>query len=106
MNKTSFYNFDLESLEQWLIKQNIKPYTAKQLFNWVYKKNVKDFKQMTNIGKDNQVLLDSLLIFDQLEIVNVLTDENKETIKFTNKAKMPDFTQKLAILIAYVWLIC
>jgi len=78
--KTSFYNFSLEQLQDWLVTKGMKPFAAKQLFNWVYKCHITDFKQMSNIAKANQAMLDDLLICDHLEIVKVLTDENKETI--------------------------
>lgn len=106
MTKTSFYNFDLSSLEQWLVSHDLKKYTAKQLFNWVYKKNVTDFKQMSNIGKANQVKLDSLLIFDKLEIVNVLTDTNKETIKFLFKLRDDNFIETVIMKFDYGYSVC
>ena len=39
-------------LKGYLTKFNIPTYRAEQLFDWVYKKNVFDFAQMSNIPKD------------------------------------------------------
>ncbi|XQP55567.1 MAG: 23S rRNA (adenine(2503)-C(2))-methyltransferase RlmN [Mycoplasmoidaceae bacterium] len=106
MNKISFYNFDLPTLESYLQEHNLKPYAAKQLFNWVYKKNVTDFRQMSNIGKANQELLASLLVFDQLTIIKVLADEKKETIKFLFKLKDDNCIETVIMKFDYGYSVC
>lgn len=103
---TSFYNYDLKQLEDCLVKHDLKPYAAKQLFNWVYKKGVTDFKQMSNIGQQNQDLLAKLFTFDTLEIVKVLTDENKETIKFLFKLKDNNFIETVIMKFDYGYSVC
>ncbi len=61
---------------------------------------------MSNIGKANQVKLDSLLIFDKLEIVNVLTDTNKETIKFLFKLRDDNFIETVIMKFDYGYSVC
>lgn len=106
MKQTSFYNYDLTTLEECLAKHNLKPYVAKQLFNWVYKKNVTNFKSMSNIGKTNQDVLSQLFVFDTLSIVKVLTDENKETIKFLFKLKDNNFIETVIMKFDYGYSVC
>ncbi len=106
MNKTSFYNFDLNQLEKYLVDHQLKSYVAKQLFNWVYKKNVTDFNQMSNVGKANQDLLSSLFVFDNLEIVKVLTDDTKETIKFLFKLKDDNCIETVIMKFDYGYSVC
>lgn len=106
MEKISFYNYDLNKLEDCLAKHNLKPYVAKQLFNWVYKKQVTDFNQMSNIGKTNQDLLQTIFKFDTLEIVKVLTDENKETIKFLFRLKDENFIETVIMKFDYGFSVC
>ncbi len=61
---------------------------------------------MSNIGKDNQALLDSLFCFDKLEIVNVLTDENKETVKFLFKLRDENFIETVIMKFDYGYSVC
>lgn len=41
-----------ETLTQWMSERGHKPYRAKQVLEWVYKKAAVSFDQMTNLGKD------------------------------------------------------
>ncbi|MCQ2957012.1 MAG: hypothetical protein MJ233_04195 [Mycoplasmoidaceae bacterium] len=106
MTKTSFYNYDLQQLETCLAKHNLKPFVAKQLFNWVYKKQVIDFKQMSNIGKANQDLLSSIFAFNELKTIKVLTDETKETIKFLFKLHDDNFIETVIMKFDYGYSVC
>lgn len=106
MDKISFYNFDLNQLEQFLVKHQLKPYVAKQLFNWVYKKNTTDFYQMTNIGKSNQDLLSKLFVFNELNTVKVLVDDNKETIKFLFKLHDDNCIETVIMKFDYGFSVC
>lgn len=104
--KTSFYNFTLEQLQDFLVANKMKPFAAKQLFDWVYKKHVIDFKQMSNVAKQNQILLDKLLVCDELTIVKVLVDDNKETIKFLFKLKDDNFIETVIMKFDYGYSVC
>ena len=61
---------------------------------------------MSNIGKQNQDLLAKLFTFDTLEIVKVLTDENKETIKFLFKLKDNNFIETVIMKFDYGYSVC
>lgn len=106
MNKSSFYNFDLQKLEEFLVKNGLKPFVAKQLFNWVYKNKINEFSQMSNISKENMNKLDSLLFFDTFEIVKVLTDENGETIKFLFRLKDNNYIETVIMKFDYGYSVC
>jgi len=45
------FHYSLESLEKRFIAKGFKKYNAKQIFDWIYKKKVKEFKEMTNLSK-------------------------------------------------------
>lgn len=106
MASKSFYNFDLEQLTQLLNQNDLKPFVAKQLFNWVYKKHTTDFKQMSNIAKANQDKLAKLFIFNKLELVKTLTDAKKETIKFLFKLKDNNFMETVIMKFDYGYSVC
>lgn len=53
----NIYNYKLNSLEDYFESIGEKKFKARQVFDWLYIKNIKDFNLMTNIKKDLQVKL-------------------------------------------------
>lgn len=52
MIKADIKNFSIEELELFLQGFGKEKYRAKQIFKWIYQKNVTDFDRMTNLSKD------------------------------------------------------
>ena len=50
-------NYSREELSQWLEEQGIRPFRAKQIFKWIYLRQVDSFEEMTDIGKEMRSLL-------------------------------------------------
>ena len=48
----NIYDLTYEELENYFIEKNEKKYRASQVFEWLYKKRVKSFSEMTNLSKD------------------------------------------------------
>ena len=51
--KHNIYNLPIEKFEELLVNDGQKKFRATQIMEWVYRKNVKDFSLMSNIGKEN-----------------------------------------------------
>lgn len=49
--RTNIYGLTLEQLEELMVQENQNKYRAKQLFSWIYEKNVTDFNLMSDISK-------------------------------------------------------
>lgn len=49
--KTNIYDLPLEKLEELMVEEGQNKYRAKQLFSWIYDKNVEDFDLMSDISK-------------------------------------------------------
>lgn len=49
--RTNLYGLTLEQLEELMVQENQNKYRAKQLFSWIYEKNVTDFDLMSDISK-------------------------------------------------------
>ncbi len=49
----NIYNYTRKKLEEKLISLGEKSFRATQIFEWIYKKNVKTFDQMSNIKKES-----------------------------------------------------
>jgi 23S rRNA (adenine2503-C2)-methyltransferase len=51
MTKPSIYSLELQGLKEWLTENGEKPFRAEQIFDWLYKKRISDFEEMTNLAK-------------------------------------------------------
>lgn len=48
----SIYDFDLEQLQDWFVSVGQKPYRAKQVYSWLYRKRVTTFDEMTDLSHE------------------------------------------------------
>ena len=69
----SIYDLTLEQLKEELKAMGQKPFRAKQIYEWIYVKNVYDFHQMTNLSKELQETLsnhfsDALLTIKEKQV--------------------------------------
>ena len=51
MSQLNFKDFTLDELEAWCVDQGEKSFRAKQLFHWIYHKQVKNFDEIVNVSK-------------------------------------------------------
>ena len=90
--KKSFYDFNFISLQEFLMENGFSKFNAKQLFDWVYKKQNLDQSQWTNISKKLKEFLFLNLSFELPEVIwhglskdgtrkFLLRLEDKETIE-------------------------
>lgn len=70
----SIYGITLEELEKYFIDKNEKKFKASQIFDWVYKKRVKDFELITNVSKKTINDLKQDFYFEGLELVDKKED--------------------------------
>ena len=97
-NKKPLFGKTLEELKEIVQKLNLPSFTAKQLADWLYKKDVVDFEAMTNLSKEaRQKLSDELVTgLSAPEKVQASTDGTKKYLyrsfagKFVEAAYIPD----------------
>ncbi|MCB9092293.1 MAG: 23S rRNA (adenine(2503)-C(2))-methyltransferase RlmN [Halobacteriovoraceae bacterium] len=65
----NFFAFHFDELKTFLAEKGIKPFTAKQLFDWVYKKWTVNPELWSNISKENRFLLPEILKFELPKII-------------------------------------
>ena len=75
----NIYDFTLEELETFLIKNDFKKYNATQIIEWIFEKEVYDFNKMTNLSKKLISFLNERFYFGDLKVLNV------EKSKLANK---------------------
>lgn len=76
----NIYGMTLEQLEQYFLEHNEKKFKATQVFEWLYKKRVSTFDEMTNIKKD---MLEKIQKDFTMSNISLLTKtEGKDVVKF------------------------
>ncbi|MFJ7728979.1 23S rRNA (adenine(2503)-C(2))-methyltransferase RlmN [Neobacillus sp. NPDC097160] len=81
INKKSIYSLELHELKDWLSENSEKPFRAEQIFDWLYKKRITTFEDMSNIAKG---LRDKLSSQFQITTLNTVIQQTSTdgTIKF------------------------
>lgn len=69
-------NLTLEQLTDFLLENNISKFKAKQVFDWIYKKNIYQFDEMTNLSKDDRNFLDEHCFIGLLKIKDRMTSKD------------------------------
>ncbi|MGI8384511.1 23S rRNA (adenine(2503)-C(2))-methyltransferase RlmN [Robertmurraya sp. P23] len=81
VQKPSIYSIELHDLKAWLVEHNEKAFRAEQIFDWLYKKRVTSFEDMSNLSK---TLRETLENHYSLTTLNTLIQQQSSdgTIKF------------------------
>lgn len=70
----NIYNYSLNDLKEYFKSKNLKEFKAIQVYDWLYKKRVKSFKEMTNIKKELIEQLENDFNIKRLNIITKLKD--------------------------------
>ena len=65
----NIYDYTLKELEDYFLSINEKKFRATQIYEFLYKKRVKSFDDMNNIGKNTVKLLKSNFSFDKIKLI-------------------------------------
>lgn len=78
------FHYSLESLAQRFLAKGFKNYNAKQIYDWIYKKKVTSFEEMTNLSKKLRAYLEEYYTFGNL-VVDTRQVSSDGTEKFLFK---------------------
>jgi 23S rRNA (adenine2503-C2)-methyltransferase len=81
IKKTSIYSLELHELKGWLSENGEKPFRAEQIYDWLYKKRITSFDDMSNLSKE---LRDKLTEQFQITTLKTVIQQTSSdgTIKF------------------------
>ncbi len=84
MNKESIYGLTLDQLIAWLEENGHKKSRALQVWDWLYRKRVTDFSEMTDVKQD------CLQCLEEHFVIQTLTEHTRQesadgTMKFLFK---------------------
>ncbi|CCK19352.1 23S rRNA (adenine(2503)-C(2))-methyltransferase RlmN [Pseudolactococcus laudensis] len=81
ITKPSIYNLTRDQLISWAVENGAKKFRATQIWDWLYKKRVQSFDEMTNIAKDFIEILKDNFVLNPLK--QRLVQEAKDgTVKY------------------------
>lgn len=87
----SIYDVTLTQLEEYFNSMGYQKFKASQVFEWLYKKRVNTFSEMTNIKKDQIEKLSNDFSFNNLKIVD--KKEGKDVVKYLFKLEDDRFVE-------------
>ena len=67
-NKPNIRSFSLDELSDFFIKNGEKAFRAKQVYQWLWQKNARNFDEMTNLSKDLRKFLDAHFSIPHIKI--------------------------------------
>jgi 23S rRNA (adenine2503-C2)-methyltransferase len=96
MNKTDLADFSLSQLTDFVESLGLPTYRGSQIFAWLYRPNITDFSQMTDLTKDLRETLAIRASFDWPEITDV--ERSKDgTVKYGFKLKDNNYIESVLI---------
>lgn len=105
MGKTSIYGLTCEQLTSWLVERGEQRYRAEQVWDWLYKKRVTTFSEMSNVGKQCIRLLEQHFYIYTLE--EELKQESSDgTIKFLFKLADGNLIETVLMSFPYGYSVC
>jgi len=82
--KTNIRGLSFNDIKEFLVEKGEKPFLAKQVYEWLWKKNVHQFSEMTNLSKTARTLLGKFFIIPAIKIHSLQISKD-ETIKTSFK---------------------
>jgi 23S rRNA (adenine2503-C2)-methyltransferase len=95
-SKRSIYGLSLPELENWCGDRGEKPYRAKQLFQWVFRKRVDEFDQMSDLAAEFRKQLAESFYISCLKVVK-RTGSKDTTQKFLFALRDGAFVESVLI---------
>ena len=80
MVKKDIRNISAEELEEFFLEHKQKPFVARQVIEWIWKKSVTSFSEMKNISKENRKLLDDNFVINTIHVDSIQISKDR-TIK-------------------------
>ncbi|WP_336822162.1 23S rRNA (adenine(2503)-C(2))-methyltransferase RlmN [Sporosarcina sp. USHLN248] len=103
--KKSIYGLTLDQLTEWLMDQGQKKFRAAQVWDWLYKKRVQSFADMSNINKECIQLLEENFTIQTLEQAVKQVSEDG-TIKFLFKLMDGNLIETVLMKFPYGYSVC
>ena len=74
VDKVDIRSCSISEIESFFREKNEKPFRAKQVYDWIWKKTCGSFNEMTNLSKETRQLLEEHYSFPVLKVEKEFTD--------------------------------
>jgi 23S rRNA (adenine2503-C2)-methyltransferase len=95
LEKKDVKSLNLKELECEIIELGYPKFRAKQIYEWLHKKNVNEFNQMTNISYKIQEELDGYFYITSLKIIKRLVSKFDNTVKYLYELSDGNFIESV-----------
>ena len=99
------YSYSLDGLIAYMQDHGAKPYKAKQVYHWLYKKRVTSFKEMTDLGKDLIAHLEEDFYIENLKLIHSQAAKDGTT-KFLFKLVDGNLIESVLMVFDYGYSAC
>jgi 23S rRNA (adenine2503-C2)-methyltransferase len=97
MKQPFIKNLSIEDAEELFQRLEEKPYRAKQLFSWLYERNIESLSEMTNFSKELRKYLDETYSVSALSIEDRQISKTDGTEKFLFKTHDNNYLESVLI---------
>lgn len=104
--KTNLLGLTIQELKTIAIQNDLKPFLAQQIYDWLYKKRVDNFKEMTNVSKKNIEFLQNNFYYETLKIKIKQIDPIDETTKFLFELNDGNLIETVLLVFDYGYSVC
>ena len=79
--KPSIYSLTRQAMQEWVLEQGEKKFRADQIWEWLYRKRVQTFEEMTNLSKDLIAKLNDQFVVNPLK-QRIVQESADGTVKY------------------------
>lgn len=79
--KPSIYSLTRQIMQEWVLEQGEKKFRADQIWEWLYRKRVQSFEEMTNLSKDLIAKLNDQFVVNPLK-QRIVQESADGTVKY------------------------
>ncbi|MCY7073917.1 23S rRNA (adenine(2503)-C(2))-methyltransferase RlmN [Streptococcus oralis] len=79
--KPSIYSLTRQNMQEWVLEQGEKKFRADQIWEWLYRKRVQSFEEMTNLSKDLIAKLNDQFVVNPLK-QRIVQESADGTVKY------------------------
>ncbi len=106
MEKTDIVSLNLSELQVKIIELGLPKFRAKQIYDWLHKKNVTSFEEMTNISKDLIARLNDNFVIFSCTIEKKLVSMYDNTVKYLYSLPDGEYLECVVMNYKYGHTIC
>lgn len=104
--KKDIKSLNLEELSDWVKKNSLPSFRAKQIYTWLHKTGVTDFSEMSNVSKDLRNRLSEDFYISACEIENKYVSSIDGTVKYLFRLCDGEFLETVIMKYKYGYTIC